>query len=468
MDVVADSALQNGARSIRRKMSEASEDENSHESGICEINITEVERRCTGTVMPLQDVYIAYQVESVIREPRKTAYIVWRRYRDFEYLHSHLQDTYRYVVIPPLPEKKVQFRWQKLPTDTLDPEFVERRRASLEMFLRRVASHPELSADRLFGEFLRHEASWRDDHNMGGILHRADSMLRIFNASLRLKNPDKEFEEVKRYSTELKTNLTNFLRSRARLVDATLDFHALHQQYGQVLSELSHRDGPGGRGDRLQAAGQFMDRLSQAALPFLEEQEEAADRLKEYLAYADALLAVCRHQEVLQYELERKKCLYASRESQRAEIVASGASSQGLVSRLLHSSSTPEQKTQALEQQLHSLNAEIQAATREKQEFSEKALAEIAKFREQKERDLTHALSIFVSTNIRLCRESIAIWERVCQCFEEMCLLEDGSIPTGDNASSPAVDKSLPLTNALAASAEEVHCEQPGTNSNVH
>ncbi|KAH7986054.1 hypothetical protein HPB49_026135 [Dermacentor silvarum] len=134
-------------------------------SGICEISITEVERRCTGTVMPLQDVYIAYQVESVIREPSKTPYIVWRRYRDFEYLHSHLQGTYRYVVTPPLPEKKVQFRWQKLPTDTLDPEFVERRRASLETFLRRVAGHPELSADRLFGEFLRHEASWRDDHS---------------------------------------------------------------------------------------------------------------------------------------------------------------------------------------------------------------------------------------------------------------------------------------------------------------
>ncbi|KAH6939359.1 hypothetical protein HPB50_017719 [Hyalomma asiaticum] len=395
------------------------------------------------------------------------------------------------------------------------------------MFLRRVASHPELSADRLFGEFLRHEASWRDDHNMGGILHRADSMLRIFNASLRLKNPDKEFEEVKRYSTELKTNLTNFLRSRARLVDATLDFHALHQQYGQVLSELSHRDGPGGRGDRLQAAGQFMDRLSQAALPFLEEQEEAADRLKEYLAYADALFDVATSPDLTDSQIvaavvpraveddkndsddiesdpdpspsltavadagavmrafARKKGLMVRlacslSEFEEAVVAARllrrqltltdfcGASSQGLVSRLLHSSSTPEQKTQALEQQLHSLNAEIQAATREKQEFSEKALAEIAKFREQKERDLTHALSIFVSTNIRLCRESIAIWERVCQCFEEMCLLEDGSIPTSDNASSPAVDKSLPLPNALAASAEEVRCEQPGTNSNVH
>lgn len=410
-------------------MSETAEHENSLQSGICEVSITEVERRCTGTVMPLKDVYIAYQVESVIQEPRKTLYIVWRRYRDFEYLHSHLQGRYHYVVIPPLPEKKVQFRWQNLPTDTLDPEFVERRRAGLEMFLRRVARHPELSASQLFGEFLRREASWRDNHDRDGILHRADSKLHIFNASLRLRNPDKEFEELKRYCTELKANLTNFLRSRAHLADATLDFHASHQQYGQVLSEMSLRDGPGVRGDRLQAAGQFMDRISQAALPFLEEQEEAADCLKEYLAYANALMEVCSHQEVLQYKLEQKKSLYASRKSQQAEIAVSG---QGFVSRLLHLSSTPGQKTEALEQQLHSLDAEIQAMAREKQEFSEKALAEVAKFREQKERDFTKALTIFANTNIRLCRESIAIWERVCQCFEEMC--QDETTPTGGSA----------------------------------
>ncbi|XP_077513284.1 sorting nexin-4-like isoform X2 [Amblyomma americanum] len=426
-------------------MSETGQDESAKEDAICEINITEVERRCSGTVMPLQDVHIAYQVESVIREPRKTPYIVWRRYRDFEYLHSHLQDTYRFVIIPPLPEKKVQFRWQKLPTDTLDPEFVERRRASLETFLRRVAAHRELSADTLLGLFLRHEASWRDDHSQGGgLLHRADSLLRSLSASLRLRSPDGDFEEVKRYSTELKTNLTNFLRSRARLMDATLDFHVVHQQYGQVLSELSHREGPGGRGDHLQAAGQFMDRLAQAPLPFLEEQEEAADRLKEYLGYANALLAVCRHQELLQYELERKKSLYAARESQRSEMSLVVGSQQGLVSRLLHPSSTPEQKVQALEQQLVNLDIEIRAAAQSKQEFAEKALAEIAKFREQKEQDLTQALTILVSTNIRLCRESIAIWKRVCQCFEEMCRLEDGAMPPEEHSTSvecvPSVD----------------------------
>lgn len=402
-------------------MSDALEDEKaSQENMICEVHITEVERRCAGTVMPLQDVYVAYQVESVIREPSKTPYIVWRRYRDFEYLHAHLQDTYGCIVIPPLPEKKVQFRWQKLATNTLDPEFVERRRASLETFLRRVAQHAELSRDHLLGEFLRHEASWRDEHNSGGMLRRG--MQRLYSASMRLRSPsDTPFEDVRRRSTDLKVHLSNFLQLRARLADATLDFHVQHQVYGQVLSELSQWDGPGGRGDHLQAAGQFMDRLSQAALPFLEEQEEAADCFKEYLAYADAVLAVCKHQEVLNYELEKKKSLYAAKEAQRSEMVS--GSSPGLVQRLLHP--TPEQGVEALDQQLQALDAEIQEATHHNGECSKKAMEEIAAFQEQKARDLNRALEIFVRTNLRLCRESAAIWERVYQCFKELSHLED-------------------------------------------
>lgn len=402
-------------------MSDVLEDEKAQESQICEVHITETERRCAGTVMPLQDVYVAYQVESVIREPSKTPYIVWRRYRDFEYLHAHLQDTYGCIVIPPLPEKKVQFRWQKLATNTLDPEFVERRRASLEMFLRRVSQHAELSGDRLLGEFLRHEASWRDEHDSGnGLLRRG--MQRLYTASMRLRSPSESpFEDVRRRSADRKVHLSNFLQLRARLADATLDFHGQHQVYGQVLSELSRWDGPGGRGDRLQAAGQFMDRLSQAALPFLEEQEEAADCFKEYLAYADSILAVCKHQEILHYELEKKKILYAAKEAQRSEMLS--GSSPGLVSRLLHP--TPEQGVEALDQQLQVLDADIREATRHNGECAKKAMEEIAAFQEQKASDLQRALEIYVRTNLRLCRESAAIWERVYQCFKEMSHLED-------------------------------------------
>lgn len=78
-----------------------------------------------------------------------------RRYTDFVMLHSHLGDKYPWVVIPPLPEKKQSFMWNsEAVTDTMDPDFVDRRRAGLESFLKRTASHSELGYDECFLKFL--------------------------------------------------------------------------------------------------------------------------------------------------------------------------------------------------------------------------------------------------------------------------------------------------------------------------
>ncbi|TGZ43145.1 Uncharacterized protein DBV15_11908 [Temnothorax longispinosus] len=42
--------------------------------------------------------------------------------------------SYPYIVLPPLPEKKVLYAWQKVTTDTFNPDFVDRRRAGLEFY----------------------------------------------------------------------------------------------------------------------------------------------------------------------------------------------------------------------------------------------------------------------------------------------------------------------------------------------
>lgn len=58
---------------------------------------------------------------------------LWRRYSEFELLRTYLEVTYPYIVVPPLPEKKVIYAWQKIASDTFDPDFVDRRRAGLEV-----------------------------------------------------------------------------------------------------------------------------------------------------------------------------------------------------------------------------------------------------------------------------------------------------------------------------------------------
>ncbi len=58
---------------------------------------------------------------------------LWRRYAEFELLRTYLETMYPFVVVPPLPEKRVTHGWQKLPTDRFDPDFIERRRIGLEV-----------------------------------------------------------------------------------------------------------------------------------------------------------------------------------------------------------------------------------------------------------------------------------------------------------------------------------------------
>lgn len=45
-----------------------------------------------------------------------------------------MEISYPYIVLPPLPEKKVLYAWQKVTTDTFDPDFVDRRRVGLEVY----------------------------------------------------------------------------------------------------------------------------------------------------------------------------------------------------------------------------------------------------------------------------------------------------------------------------------------------
>ncbi|KAJ9582918.1 hypothetical protein L9F63_022742, partial [Diploptera punctata] len=131
-----------------------------------EICVTEAEKRETGA-LNIRDFYTVYLIETKVTDADWSGAVnkissLWRRYSEFELLRTYLEVTYPYVVLPPLPEKKIMYAWQKVASDTFDPDFVDRRRAGLENFLLRVASHPILSFDRQFIGFLQQEEGWRE------------------------------------------------------------------------------------------------------------------------------------------------------------------------------------------------------------------------------------------------------------------------------------------------------------------
>ncbi|KAJ8256011.1 hypothetical protein COCON_G00198750 [Conger conger] len=393
-----------------------------------EIAVAEAEKRTGKNAVNMQETYTVYLVETrpsdtAAEGQNPTPDALWRRYSEFELLRNYLLVTYPFIVVPPLPEKRAEFVWHKLSADNLDPDFVERRRAGLENFLLRVASHPALSNDKIFYDFLTEENGWREAVFETGFQAKADSRLKALNATFRVKNPEKRFTELKNYSDELQSVTSQLLRVRARVADRLYGVYKVHGNYGRVFSEWSaiERD----MGDGLQSAGHHMDAYAASVDDILEEEEHYADQLKEYLYYAEALRAVCRKHELLQYELEVEAQDLVYKKQQREELVTGTVrtfSLKGMTSKLF-GQETPEQreaKLKALEEQIEEGETLVKQKNAECEEFVQKAWMDMERFKEQKDRDLKEALISYAVMQISVCKKGIQVWTNAKECFSKM------------------------------------------------
>ncbi|XP_030065366.1 sorting nexin-4 [Microcaecilia unicolor] len=393
-----------------------------------EIGVSEAEKRNGKTSMNMQETYTAYlietrSVESQLDGQNTPPDSLWRRYSEFELLRNYLLVSYPYVVVPPLPEKRAEFVWHKLSADNMDPDFVERRRIGLESFLLRVASHPTLCHDKIFYSFLTQESGWKEAVYETGFQLKVDSRLKALNATFRVKNPDKRFTQLKHYSDELQTAISHLLRVRARVADRLYGVYKVHGNYGRVFSEWSAIEKE--MGDGLQSAGHHMDVYAASIDDILEEEEHYADQLKEYLFYAEALRAVCRKHELMQYDLEMAALDLATKK-QQCEELATGTvrtfSLKGMTSKLF-GQETPEQreaKIKALEEQIEEEEKQLKAKNLESSDFVKSAWADIDHFKEQKNRDLKEALISYAVMQISMCKKGIQVWTNAKECFSKM------------------------------------------------
>nr|XP_046219288.1 sorting nexin-4 isoform X1 [Oncorhynchus gorbuscha] len=416
-----------------------------------EISVGEAEKRTGKNTVNMQEIYTVYLIETrpvdavtegIIPAPDS----LWRRYSEFELLRNYLLVTYPFVVVAPLPEKRAEIVWHKLSADNMDPDFVERRRVGLENFLLRLASHPVLCNDKIFYIFLTEEKGWKEMVYETGFQAKADSRLKAMNAAFRVKNPDKRFTELKHYSDELQTVVSQLLRVRAcrnsqnikieaaeskklckiflqRVADRLYGVYKVHGNYGRVFSEWSAIEKE--MGDGLQSAGHHMDAYAASVDDILEEEEHYADQLKEYLFYTEALRAVCRKHELTQFELEMAAQDLASKKQQKEELVTGTVrtfSLKGMTSKLFgqETAEQREVKLQVLEQQIEEGEEAVKEKNAESDEFVKTAWIDIEHFKDQKDRDLKEALISYAIMQISRCKKGIQVWTNAKECFNKM------------------------------------------------
>ncbi|XP_010890383.1 sorting nexin-4-like [Esox lucius] len=393
-----------------------------------EISVAEAEKRTGKNTVNMQETFTVYLIETrpidAITDGHNPAPdSLWRRYSEFELLRNYLLVTYPFIVVPPLPEKRAEFVWHKLSADNLDPDFVERRRVGLENFLLRVASHSVLSNDKILYHFLTEEHEWKEVVYETGFQAKADSRIKALSATFRVKNPDKRFTEMRHYSDELQSITSQLLRVRARVADRLYGVYKVHGNYGRVFSEWSAIEKE--MGDGLQSAGHHMDAYAASVDDILEEEEHYADQLKEYLFYAEALRAVCRKHELIQYELETASSDLVSKKHQREELATGMVrtfSFKGMTNKLF-GQEAPEQREARLgllEEQIVEGEETVKEKTSECQEYVKDAWVDIQRFKEQKDRDLREALVSYAVMQISMCKKGIQVWTNAKECFQKM------------------------------------------------
>ncbi|RZC38649.1 sorting nexin-4-like [Asbolus verrucosus] len=387
-----------------------------------EISVAESEKRANGT-LNLREFYTVYLIEtkltdSVFQNKFSKLTTVWRRYTEFEHLRGYLEITYPYIVLPPLPEKRVMFGWQKISSDTFDPNFVDRRRAGLENFLLRIASHPVLSWDKHFIEFLQHEDDWRESCKTNGYLQLMENKFKALNLSMRLRNSDPRFESIKEYSHIFQNNLSNLLKARSRVAEKQYNVHKLHANYGRVFSEWSvvEKD----MGDALQKTGHYLDSLASSIDAGLEDEELLADQLKEYLFFANSLQNVCKNYEYHQLQLEGAEDNVATKNIERNKAQQGKTS---LMSRLFGAVDTDEVrelKVNLLDQQIQEGAAAVNISKTNLNEFSSKALTDIERFQNQKVLDLRETLTSYAFLQLKTAKKGLQTWIQIRDCLQNV------------------------------------------------
>ncbi|KAL1491722.1 hypothetical protein ABEB36_012277 [Hypothenemus hampei] len=368
-----------------------------------EISVSESEKRNNGT-LNLREYYTVYLIETKLINQTFEGKLskhstLWRRYTEFEQLQSYLELTFPYLVLPPLPEKRVI-------------------RAGLENFLLRIASHPVLCWDQHFLQFLQDEEGWRDSFKANGYLYLVENKLRSLSVSIRLKKSHPRFESVKDYSSELQLVLGNLLKARSRVAEKSFTVHKLHSNYGRVFSEWSASEIE--MGDALQKSGHYLDSLSACIDSALEDEELLADQLKEYLFFAQSLQGVCKNWEILQLKLEDSEDSVANKNIERTKIMQGKSS---IMSRLFGAVDTDEVrelKINELDQQIQEGVVAVDECKGNLQDFTAKALTDIERFQNERIVDLRDTLTNYSFLQLKTAKKGLQTWMQIRDCLQNV------------------------------------------------
>lgn len=362
---------------------------------------------------------------------------VLRRYSDFLWLYERLHMEKAGGIIPPLPEKQ--------PVGRFSPAFVEDRRRHLEVFIRRVAVHPELADAKALDTFLRaDDVTFQAAKNAKSEIILASSMAMTTTMAPKqnqnsfkrwfaeaktsisgdlVRSPDDDlFEEIQRYVHGLDTQMKNVSGQATGLVRKGKEIANGLFEFGLAFNLLGQSEADA-LGDALSQMGETADRLSVLSADHAEkEMSQFEEPLQDYIKtiHAVKLALQRRHDKRLTYST----CL--------SEVEAKQ-------SNLAKLRATPgqEAKAYAAEMSLRRATEATNVASEDFAAVSQRVLREVDRFKREKAEDMRRTVLDYINLQVEYNKKTEEIWSTLIPQLERVQLDSNSNAVTAPSQAPP-------------------------------
>ncbi|RVE59155.1 hypothetical protein OJAV_G00201470 [Oryzias javanicus] len=264
------------------------------------------------------ETYIMYRVvtKTTRSDFDSSEFEVRRRYQDFLWLRSKLEEIHPTLIVHPLPEKFVM----KGMVERFNDDFIETRRKALQRFLSRISEHPVLSHSQHFKVFLTAQLQLLDETFLFSMSYfqacsrMGETMRAMANSVRGVKNRPEEFDVLQDYVENFSNKISSVDKVTQRIIKEQREYLDELRQYSSTYSQWAESEE--NLCEPLKGVASCAERCCNETEEQIQHLSEVlVPALHEYVLCAETLKAVMRRRDNIQAEFEVKSDTLASRKS---------------------------------------------------------------------------------------------------------------------------------------------------------
>ncbi|KFH66599.1 hypothetical protein MVEG_07124 [Podila verticillata NRRL 6337] len=399
-----------------------------------EITVTEAHREKEGST----DSFISYQVntKTSLKDYTAPSISVRRRFQDFTWLHNVLSRDFPAAVLPPLPDKH---RMRYVRGDRFSPEFVEKRRASLERFLKKIAVHPVLQRAESLRVFLD-SRDWNSDLAQQNKKRQDDGRLDaigdvLLNAFAKIKKPDERFVAMREEVEKLEENLQGLEKLEQRILKRQEELEQDYREFGGSVAGLGNLET--GITEPLHRFAHTVASYAKAMNDLsTREDAEFLSQIHECLAYCNSVKSVLKLRDQKQLDFEELSDFLQQQNAERDRLMSNGrlggsASIGGFFQQKMDEikgvdqERSKQEKLKRVHEKISDLEDAVGKSADVSEAFSEETTKEFEVFQLQKTKDLRQCLLDYSSGRVEFYEKGAMLWDQIIPILESIHVDDD-------------------------------------------